>query len=760
MKKIFVIRIFIIFLLSFGLSQNIYAETKVEKKVVAVKKKRIKKNLNDSQEEKVKNPEALMGENNLSAENFKIEDVGTQAVLVLDSSRSMNKTDPKKIRDQGVRLFLQFLEPQDSFAIIQFSEESKVVQPFSKISQTSSEEIAITLKDIQNDGNFTDFLSGIELAESLFAENSENKKNYKKVLILMTDGQNDPNPSKHSAEAVKDEILKVRIPALKKKGIKVYSLALSDLADRNFLSEISKNTNGLSWYANELNEVHRIFSDLFLTLKKPQVLELTKDGFEIDSSANEATFFVQRKLESESITVIDPSGNESTNKEFPGTWKWFRGDIFDVITVPSPIPGTWIVNGGDNEISGFAKLLTNLNLEHDWPEGTLSIGDSAVLRARLTGDTAILNDPKVKDLIFYSYKIINLKSGSLFYQGKLSDSGKDGDLAESDNIFSTTINLNEEGDFKIFLSAISPTFSRQVHIPVKVSRGLISLEKIPANEFTKKPESFLVKLHGDSLKFKNRKVSLISELLDASSSAYSIKLEELSQEIGSFFVPVEKLKFGENKSYAVVSGINQEGHETRAKSEEVLIVNSTKNHETNDSKIKENESHAGEHVDEHEAHLDENLKEHLEEQGKEISESSEESSSPLFSIFGSLGPLLVLIFGGLIARHFVKKSKQEKGIQIEVRTEYVMPSDLEYRLSNLIQRGQGSRKRAIKSDEIELFSVIPELSEELAKTSQNSVNSQVVSQDSLSEESEVANEEIVTDENLNEEEKIVEGSSE
>lgn len=94
--------------------------------------------------------------------------------------------------------------------------------------------------------------------------------------------------------------MKQRIPSLKKKGIRVYTLALSELADRPFLAQIAKETNGLSWYADSVNEVHRVFSDLFLSLKKPQVLELTDKGFEIDSSSTEATFFVSRKNENDS----------------------------------------------------------------------------------------------------------------------------------------------------------------------------------------------------------------------------------------------------------------------------------------------------------------------------------------------------------------------------------------------------------------------------------------------------------------------------
>lgn len=296
-------------------------------------KKKEKESARDSGH--AKTPKPLTGTKNLTSNLPALVQDTIQTVIVLDSSRSMNKTDPKRIRDQGAKLFLQFLEPSDYFSIIHFADEAKVILPFSQLSKVpTAEEVSDGLKSVANEGNFTDFLSGIELAQSLFEETTD-LKSTNKALIILTDGQNDPNPIKHSAEDVREEILKHRIPALKKKGIRVYTLALSELADRAFLGQIAKETNGLSWYADNVNEVHRVFSDLFLSLKKPQVLELTDKGFEIDSLSTEATFFVSRKNENDSIFVVDPTGKEFNNLDFPHNWKWFRGPLFDVITVPN-----------------------------------------------------------------------------------------------------------------------------------------------------------------------------------------------------------------------------------------------------------------------------------------------------------------------------------------------------------------------------------------------------------------------------------------
>lgn len=689
---------------------------KTESAAKNVVKKRVKKkepvhnSEHNSSHEKA--PKPLTGTKDLTQSTPTLVQDAIQTVIVLDNSRSMNKTDPERIRDQGAKLFLQFLEPSDYFSIINFAEEAKVILPFSQLAKVPPEEISDGLKSITNDGNFTDFLSGIELAQSLFEETTE-LKSTNKALIILTDGQNDPNPVKRSSETVREEILKNRLPALKKKGIRVYTLALSELADRTFLTQMAKETNGLSWYADNVNEVHRVFSDLFLSLKKPQVLELTDKGFEIDSSSTEATFFVSRKNEGDSILVIDPTGKEFNNLDFPHNWKWFRGPLFDVITVPQPLPGSWMIDGGspDNNssnISGFAKLLTNLNLEYDWPEGTLDIGATAILKVRLTGDTTVLNDPQLKNLIFYSYKIINLKSGNVYLQGKLNDNGENGDQSTNDGILSTSITLNEEGDFKMFVSAIGPTFSRQVHIPVSVTRGLISLEHIPPNELTHSPDRYMVRLHGAALNFKNRRLSVISEIINEHGSEYAFKLEHGEENDSLFEIQLSRLKKGDNKLFAVVSGINAEGKEERAKSEEITIhVN-----EQVDAKTNTSDKHELGHELDNENLLDEHEKSLAAEDQTEHDDTLTEdhkSEASTISPFGGIGSILTLILSILIARFSIKKSKQEKGISVSIRPKYEPDSDLAAKIEKITSSASNNKKRALKTDEMEIFSSLPEL---------------------------------------------------
>lgn len=603
------------------------------------------------------------------------------AILLLDSSRSMQRNDPERLRDQGARLFLQFLEDNDRFALIEFSDLAQIIQPLTYTKNSKAQEIKATLDGIENEGNFTDFLFPIEMALELFE--SDKRPGAEKVIILLSDGHMDPDPKVGKKQDRSKIIKEERIPELIKRNIKLFSLALSEEADKIELKRMAEKTSALSWYAKEVNEIHRIFSDLFLSIKKPQVLELTKDGFEIDGSVDEATFFVSRKSKNDIVVVIDPIGKEYINKNFPSGWKWFKGEMFDVITIPQPLPGTWLVTGGD---SGFAKLLSNLKLEYSFPGTNFDVGDSVVLKARLTESGELLNNKELKDLVFYNYKVINSSKGTVYHQGKLTE--------DKDGVFQTTITLNEEGEFKLFLSVTSPTFTRQAHTPFSVSTGLVSLVKIPANEFTNTPDQYQVLLSPQTDKLRNLSVGIINQLQNGEiAEQYIIPLKDYKIKEKTYSVPLNRFKAGNNKVVAVISGIDENRKKVTAKSEEqeILVSNEV-------STFKEEEEDSSLNL--------ENLDlDSIGELGEEEVKEEEESSSGL--IFGILSVLISLIASGLIGLRYLKIAKKDSLQLEEKRVPYEPPKDLIDNIASLKSKIT-EQKRPINEYETELFSILPD----------------------------------------------------
>jgi Mg-chelatase subunit ChlD len=601
------------------------------------------------------------------------------AVLILDSSRSMKRNDPDRLRDQGARLFLQFLEPDDRFSIIEFGEMASVLSPLQYIRSTDQKEIKRIVDGIENEGNFTDFLFPIEEALDIL-ENAK-RAGAEKVIILLSDGHMDPDPTKGDKGVRTDTLLKEMIPSLHKKNIKLYSLALSEEADKVILKNMSQATGGLSWYAKEVNEIHRIFSDLFLSIKKPQVLELSKDGFEIDGSTQEATFFVSRASKDETVLVVDPVGKEYLNKDFPSSWKWFKGELFDIITVPSPLPGTWFVTGG-KEASGFAKLLSNLKLEYSWPSSSFDVGDTVILKTRLTESGELLDSPELKDLIYYNYKIINVSTGSVYIQGKL--------LESETGVFQSSIQLNDEGEFKLFLTVTSPTFTRQVHVPFSVTRGIVSLVHIPGSEFSETKDSYEVVLHHSTDKMKNVTVGLFSYVKGNIEERYVVPLKDYKIKERTYLVPLQRLKPGKNIVTGVITAIGEDRQKITAKSElmEIFVSEDANLYE----KAQEEETLELENID----------------FSGDSAEPKEEFETYL--VFGLLGLFISFITSFAFGRYFIQQSSKDGGIVVSPRNSYDPPASLIEQVEK-IKSGASEAKRPVSEFERELFSILPDYDE-------------------------------------------------
>ena len=89
---------------------------------------------------------------------------GLDVVLLMDASGSMLTTDSLRLRDQGAKLFLQFIKAGDRLGIVQFAGEANVLQPLHDYDPAKSAEAEATINKVTTDGIYTDLLTGIQAA--------------------------------------------------------------------------------------------------------------------------------------------------------------------------------------------------------------------------------------------------------------------------------------------------------------------------------------------------------------------------------------------------------------------------------------------------------------------------------------------------------------------------------------------------------------------------------------------------------------------
>ena len=400
------------------------------------------------------------------------------AVLLIDASGSMLKTDAQMLRYDGAKLFLQFLGKDDRLAIVSFTDKANVVSDLKEFSKEPTDVVTQQIQSIKTEGQYSDILEGVRAAAKILEASPRNDA--ERIIVLLSDGKMEPNPQAGAASTRTVELVNQVLPELKAKEIKVHSLAFSDQADKMLLSEISAATDGLNWFTTTSDDVHKSFANLFLVVKRPQVLPMRSRSFALDEDVDEATFYITRD-EGQKLKIISPKNEEMTVDQHPDWITWFAGKNFDVITMKEPDIGEWQVQGG-GEAEGFATVLTNLRLVTDWPV-VVRVGDKSVVQARLYDGEKPVALPEMSGVVQYAFQVMPTdRVAAAVAKDFLNDEGRDGDKIARDGIFSRYCPISEPGEYKLSIVARGPTFERTQQVPFRVRPPLITFNIVPGSE--------------------------------------------------------------------------------------------------------------------------------------------------------------------------------------------------------------------------------------------------------------------------------------
>lgn len=662
---------------------------KPTKKEESSKSKGKKKGAKKSDFEKVEEPHSVGADKRISEKEFQEEanQAGqVDAVLVLDASRSMQRTDSKRLRDQAAKLFIRFLGNGDRAAIIEFDREARLSRPLTDVSPSSLPDLDKAIEGVSVEGAFTDLEVGLAEAFKLLSENG--RKDAAKTIVLLSDGKMDPHPSRGTSAELTTKVLETELAEFKRKNIKLYTVAFSEESDKDLLAKFAKEGGGLNWYASDASTIHKKFSELFLTLKRPQVVPLEGEGFEVDPSVQEATFYITRHDVATVVTLIDPRGTEISSKNIPPGIKWFSGELFDVVTVTKPFPGRWSVKDLETA-EGFATLLSDIKLQVRWPQSNFNVGDHVIVYARLTNEGEEVVKSGIEEITFYTYKIVNSETGATLESGSLNDKGEDGDSKKGDGIYTGTLELAHEGEFQGLFAVTSPTFSRQQRISFAVSSAPISLHVVPADSFSGTAERIEAVLGGEPSSYRNLKVQLVAKKKGAEKPV-GITLKAKEDKPNLFEVPTEKLPAGEYELTVRVQAYDLK-HKPITGSSETLPY-------TVQPKAGEKVVEEGEIEDIVEGTVDTgDTDEHGEAEAVE-------THSDL--IPGIVGIVLALCWIGGLGFWGLKKVSVKKS-QVESRAAYIMPEELSQRIEAIRSAASESKRRATAKDR-EVFLLVPD----------------------------------------------------
>ena len=306
---------------------------------------------------------------------------------------SLPDRDPKGLRLQGAKLFVDLCENNDRIGVIEFSTDANINFPLYKISNSRDiEELKKKIELIQAEGKFTDITLALKttLKEMIRARNDSVK-----AVILLTDGEIDPDPScdkftpynkdylkeindaagnqkkiskikekyKNIVAPISREILKEKVlPKYKEQNIPVFVVAFGKGADKNLLKDISDLTvSEISirnfYFIEKARNIQPVFSKIVEQLKKSREKVIEKEvkfrgkeiihKINIDDFIKEVNFkFIFSKKISPSevqISLKDPQRNIITRKTKREEISHIFEEGYELYNIYNPLPGTWDV---------------------------------------------------------------------------------------------------------------------------------------------------------------------------------------------------------------------------------------------------------------------------------------------------------------------------------------------------------------------------------------------------------------------------------
>ncbi|GER94190.1 hypothetical protein A45J_1950 [hot springs metagenome] len=374
---------------------------------------------------------------------------GYDIIILMDCSGSMKKTDPQSYRKPAARLFISLLGEKDRIGIIGFGDSAKVLAPLTENTRKNSAVFLSAINKITSKEFSTNITDAVKRGfEELKASNRKNK-----ILILMSDGKLALGSKEKDEAAFKE--LSGLLPEIAKSGIKLYSIAFTELSDIKLLEDMAKATGGFFRLAKADKDLHIIFASVFEKIKSPDSIPLEGDTFTIDKDINEAILLIT-KQPGTSTTLIDPSKRKHKASKYGKNIQWYETKTFDMITIKEPLAGSWKVKLSTKE-GNKVFVITNLSLKTSFDKGFVNKGDRVTIDAWLERDGGIIGEKDVLEHISFSGNVMSPDGQTT----KI-------DFAKSNGKYISEFIVNITGEYSVNIIAESKTFKREKVLQFKV----------------------------------------------------------------------------------------------------------------------------------------------------------------------------------------------------------------------------------------------------------------------------------------------------
>ncbi len=386
-------------------------------------------------------------------------------VLVIDTSGSMKKTDPNNLRSEASELFISLLKENSRVALVTFDTTAKTLSKLSRV-ESEREKLLGRLNMITSDGEWTDLRRAVSHSYQILKRSSGEER----AIILMTDGKMDLGKAGLDKEAT-SELIEEIIPAMRKKGIKIFTIAFTRFSDVSFLKLIALKTKGFFYLTEKDTDIHITYTDIFNHMTSPDALPIEGDKFYVDLSVNEMTIVVTKAHPDVNVTMVMPDRLSQNFEKHPGEVRWSKASVYEMITIKKPMVGQWHIKYGADK-GNKVFIATDLRLNTSMKKNVIKQESELELEIWLqNGNKENIN---AEPAHFYDLEITagmtlagREKEDTLIF----NDEGTGYDKKADDGIFTSLLKPLMPGEYELRIRVKGETFEREkqysFYVPAK-----------------------------------------------------------------------------------------------------------------------------------------------------------------------------------------------------------------------------------------------------------------------------------------------------
>jgi len=403
---------------------------------------------------------------------------GTADVRILiDVSGSMKHNDPKNLRRPALRLLVGLLPAESRAGVWTFGQYVNMLIPLGRVDEAWKKRARNSSGSIGSPGQFTHIEAALKRATEDWGGPPGD---YRRSLILLTDGMIDVSKDKTKNAASKRRVLESLLPRLESRQVTIHTIALSKNADHELMRNLAETTGG--WYeqVEDAEQLQKVFLRIFEKVGRPDTVPLKDNKFTIDASITEATVLVFHRPGAQPTEVVPPGGVAFAADSVPPNVRWHRDRGFDMLTVSEPAAGEWAIRAEldpDNRV----MVVTDLKMRTSELPNRLILGQTFPFEVSFTDNGKPIR--KREFLRMVAVTATGRGSTGEHEAKPLRDDGGDGDTAAGDGRFSMVFGgaFLDRGLGELVINAAGRTFTRERRFSYEVVPP-VAVEATPQGE--------------------------------------------------------------------------------------------------------------------------------------------------------------------------------------------------------------------------------------------------------------------------------------